>query len=494
VKILVADDNRSIPKKIEELLKDQGIEVVGVGHGEAAVKKLPEVQPDLVLADVFMPVRNGYEVCEFVKNDQRFSHIPVVLLVGAFDPVDQHEVKRVKADGLLKKPFEPPDDLLKMVEAMRGKAAENLAAPTLKAAGPKVADTLELSAAEMEELVSPEKAAAAPAVPVDTEPEEYAVRPARIEFEAGEEPLAFGEMLSGPVEAEEEGEKVEGEEKPRAVISGFRASAVPDIEFIGEKELEEEEAVQEEPVAREEAAAPAWGALDVAPEEAAVAAAPAEAEVAAPEAPQWGGIETPPREPSPEEPPIPVEFGAAETLELVTEESAPAPSIVEAGPLPELAATPTEFVEAAVPPAPPAEAPVSRLPVVEVSEAPVEEFGIPMMEEMAEASVVAEAAPLPFAQAPAAPSAPAPLVPQAISIPAVAPAVEAAAAAQTSAPISTGGTDAFARAHVDAATLDAVVEKVIERLQKGVLDQITRDILRPIVEALVAREIQDTKK
>src|SRR2546426_6982218 len=98
-------------------LKDQGIEVVAVGNGEAAVRRIPDVHPDLVLADVFMPVKNGYEVCEFVKKDQRFSHIPVILLVGAFDPLDEHEAQRVGADGVLKKPFVPPEPLISMVKS-----------------------------------------------------------------------------------------------------------------------------------------------------------------------------------------------------------------------------------------------------------------------------------------------------------------------------------------------------------------------------------------
>src|SRR4029077_16079314 len=71
--------------------------------------------PDIVLADVFMPVRNGYEVCEFVKKDPRFAHIPVILLAGAFDPLDETEARPVGADGVLKKPFVPPDPLIAMV-------------------------------------------------------------------------------------------------------------------------------------------------------------------------------------------------------------------------------------------------------------------------------------------------------------------------------------------------------------------------------------------
>jgi CheY-like chemotaxis protein len=95
--------------------QERGVEVIAVGNGEAAVRRLPDANPDLVLADVFMPVRNGYEVCEFVKKDPRFAHVPVILLVGAFDPLDEKEARRVGADGVLKKPFVPPDPLIAMV-------------------------------------------------------------------------------------------------------------------------------------------------------------------------------------------------------------------------------------------------------------------------------------------------------------------------------------------------------------------------------------------
>lgn len=113
--ILIADDNTNIQKMVSLAFEDRGITVVSVGNGEAAVRRIPDLNPDLVLADIFMPVRNGYEVCEFVKKDQRFAHVPVILLVGAFDPLDEKEARRVGADGVLKKPFVPPDPLIAMV-------------------------------------------------------------------------------------------------------------------------------------------------------------------------------------------------------------------------------------------------------------------------------------------------------------------------------------------------------------------------------------------
>lgn len=121
-RILVADDNSNIQKMVALALKDEGIDVVAVGNGEAAMRKIPDLRPDLVLADIFMPVRNGYEVCEFVKSDSRYMSTPVVLLVGAFDPLDEQETQRVHADGVLKKPFVPPDPLINMVKALLAKS------------------------------------------------------------------------------------------------------------------------------------------------------------------------------------------------------------------------------------------------------------------------------------------------------------------------------------------------------------------------------------
>ncbi len=125
-KILVADDNSNIQKMVGLALKDQGIDVVAVGNGEAAVRKISDIKPDLVLADVFMPVRNGYEVCQYVKGDAALAHIPVILLVGAFDPLDEQEAQRVGADGVLKKPFVPPDPLISMVKSALARAGVSL--------------------------------------------------------------------------------------------------------------------------------------------------------------------------------------------------------------------------------------------------------------------------------------------------------------------------------------------------------------------------------
>jgi CheY-like chemotaxis protein len=104
--ILLADDSITIQKIVNLTFSGEGIEVVTVGNGEAAVKKIHEIRPALVLADIFMPGKNGYEVCDYIKNDPSLSSTPVILLVGAFEPFDSNEAARVKADGHLTKPFE----------------------------------------------------------------------------------------------------------------------------------------------------------------------------------------------------------------------------------------------------------------------------------------------------------------------------------------------------------------------------------------------------
>jgi CheY-like chemotaxis protein len=202
-KILVADDNSNIQKMVGLALKDQGIDVVAVGNGEAAVRKITDVRPDLILADVFMPVRNGYEVCSYVKQDSALSHIPVILLVGAFDPLDEQEAQRVGADGVLKKPFVPPDPLISMVKSALTRAgvvigaAEPVATPPPP---PPVATTKPDPAPSAKVVPLPAPRAPEPesdlAVPV------FSSGPAPVNIDRADQPLAFGTLLDPPAEEE----------------------------------------------------------------------------------------------------------------------------------------------------------------------------------------------------------------------------------------------------------------------------------------------------
>jgi CheY-like chemotaxis protein len=263
-KILVADDNSNIQRMVGLALKDQGIEVVAVGNGEAAVRKISELKPDLVLADVFMPVRNGYEVCQYVKEDESLKHIPVILLVGAFDPLDEQEAQRVGADGVLKKPFVPPDPLIAMVKAALERAGISLspAAKTTPVPARKAADLLspaQPTAAQppvqpsAPQRVSPlggisfsGVSAPPPVMPVVAD-ESFVDAPAvptPVDAEAASHTIAFGNLL--------------GSTAPPVEDPGFSAEDMEAVTAKDWRSLEEPADVPEEEEAETKEAVPSW--------------------------------------------------------------------------------------------------------------------------------------------------------------------------------------------------------------------------------------------
>ncbi len=262
-RILVADDNSNIQKMVGLALKDQGIDVIAVGNGEAAVRKIADLRPDLVLADVFMPVRNGYEVCKFVKDDSSLAHIPVILLVGAFDPLDEQEAQRVGADGVLKKPFVPPDPLISMVKsALQRASAAQAAAVTEKAAVPAMAGVPTASgrASSKPAASTPPTALAIPKedASVASLVEEIPPKPETLKIDSGGKPLAFGSLL----------------ETPAAEPDDAVYEAAPNPELADRDWSAEEQDVEEE---EEESASSSWrrdgGSDDLAPDAAGKAAA-----------------------------------------------------------------------------------------------------------------------------------------------------------------------------------------------------------------------------
>jgi CheY-like chemotaxis protein len=117
-KLLLADDSVTIQKVIDLTFADEGVRVVDFGNGQEAIDHLEEVAPDIVLADVFMPAKNGYEVCRYIKENEKLKHIPVMLLVGSFEPFDEAEARRVGADDILTKPFQSIRRLIDRVGAL----------------------------------------------------------------------------------------------------------------------------------------------------------------------------------------------------------------------------------------------------------------------------------------------------------------------------------------------------------------------------------------
>src|SRR5262245_59438576 len=125
-KILLADDSITIQKVIELTFSDEDFEVVTVGNGRLAIEKAQEVRPDIVLCDIIMPEKDGYEVCDFIKKTAALSHVPVLLLTGAFEPFDQERASRVGCDGFLAKPFEPQTLIAKVKDLLNQAATRTM--------------------------------------------------------------------------------------------------------------------------------------------------------------------------------------------------------------------------------------------------------------------------------------------------------------------------------------------------------------------------------
>ena len=105
--ILLADDSPTIQRLVNQTFADTRFDIVTVNNGDAAIRKFDEIEPDVVLADIYMPGKNGYEVCAHVRNHATLSATPVILLVGAFDAFDEAIANRAGASAHITKPFEP---------------------------------------------------------------------------------------------------------------------------------------------------------------------------------------------------------------------------------------------------------------------------------------------------------------------------------------------------------------------------------------------------
>lgn len=140
-KILVADDSATIHKVVNLTFAQEDFAVESVLNGDQALEKALDIRPDVILADVFMPGLNGYQVCEQIKANPDLSHIPVLLMVGSLELFDEAEASRVRCNGHLTKPFDT-SELIHMVQSLVAQAPEadtskSLAVGAAQAAGNK---------------------------------------------------------------------------------------------------------------------------------------------------------------------------------------------------------------------------------------------------------------------------------------------------------------------------------------------------------------------
>src|SRR5436189_2235077 len=186
-KLLLADDSVTIQRVIELTFSGEDIQVVAVNDGEQAIARIPAELPDVVLADLGMPRKGGYDVAAFVKGRPDLSHIPVLLLAGAIEPLDQTRAEQVGADGVLIKPFEPRQVIERVKELLaavrptiRGEVVPEPAVPVVATRVAAAAATPETAAGARPHQTIPADAPVA-SLPVAIAPEPAVPAPAEAE-------------------------------------------------------------------------------------------------------------------------------------------------------------------------------------------------------------------------------------------------------------------------------------------------------------------------
>jgi CheY-like chemotaxis protein len=148
--LLLADDSVVIQKLVGLSFANEDVEIVSTDNGDDAVIKAREIRPDVVLADVVMPGKSGYEVCEAIKNDSALAHIPVLLLTGTFEAFDETRSVSVGATGHITKPFEAQA----LVERVKS-VMKNAARPAPPVAAKSQASPVESLFDDHEALLAP---------------------------------------------------------------------------------------------------------------------------------------------------------------------------------------------------------------------------------------------------------------------------------------------------------------------------------------------------
>jgi CheY-like chemotaxis protein len=163
--ILLADDSPTIRRLVTQTFADVNFRIVEVSNGDAAIRTFEEVRPNVVLADIYMPGKNGYQVCAYVRSHSELNRTPVVLLVGAFEAFDEETAKQSGATASITKPFEPAA-LVELVKSVM--LPEQDEAPVERSRRVTVAilpDAEPVPQSTAEPATQPAASAAAPAAP-----------------------------------------------------------------------------------------------------------------------------------------------------------------------------------------------------------------------------------------------------------------------------------------------------------------------------------------
>jgi CheY-like chemotaxis protein len=143
-RILLADDSPQALRLGEQILTAQGHEVVSVTDGATALRRLSDVNPDLLITDVYLPTRNGFEVTRFLRSQEQYSQLPVIFAAAPADEFNEQDAKNAGADVILRKPFEASALLSAVQKLLETSAA---ARESRNGAGPNTLDRHAIRAA-----------------------------------------------------------------------------------------------------------------------------------------------------------------------------------------------------------------------------------------------------------------------------------------------------------------------------------------------------------
>ena len=134
--ILLADDSTTIRRLVKQTFADENFRIVEVSNGDAAIKMLEDMRPSIVLADIYMPGKNGYEVCAYIRKNPALRATPVILLVGAFDAFDEEKARECGATANITKPFEPGALIELVLSVLPGEEEKRNAAESVAKSAP----------------------------------------------------------------------------------------------------------------------------------------------------------------------------------------------------------------------------------------------------------------------------------------------------------------------------------------------------------------------
>ncbi|MGB8674848.1 MAG: response regulator, partial [Candidatus Acidiferrales bacterium] len=117
------DDSATMREVIKLAFKRENIHVITCADAASAIAQFGDSAPDAVITDVIMPDKDGYEVCEFIKQHEQLGKTPVVLMSGVVNRTVAERAMAVKADELIRKPFQPQDLILRVKNLLNPKSA-----------------------------------------------------------------------------------------------------------------------------------------------------------------------------------------------------------------------------------------------------------------------------------------------------------------------------------------------------------------------------------